>query len=287
MIMSEATYQKPEAVSYGKALSTGREKLGLTIKDVASRLNLQPEIIAALETEDSNTLPAPIYVRGYIRSYARILKLDEENLISLYNTNAGKAPELLPEVKHTQIRSSDKPVKIATYMVSFGLVLLLFAWWQSHFIVNDNPNQESKDNVKVYNTEHGGALNYDYEIVIHPDTPFINQINYDENGLTEQESAAPDDVQTDNMDLAGNGGDDSDSVNLVVEKDSWIEVSDADDKKIYLGIAKTGETINLGGKAPFTVILGYAPGVKVSFNGKPFNTEPFTSAGVARFVLTR
>ena len=281
------TDQIPEAASYGKVLSSRREKLGLTIKEVASRLNLQPEIITALETEDSSILPAPIYVRGYIRSYARILKLDEENLISSYNTNAGKAPELLPEVKHTQVRSSDKPVKLATYMISFGLVLLLFAWWQRHFIVNDNSDQESQDDVKVYNTEHGGALNYDYEIVIHPDTPFINPINYDENGQTEQESVAPDDVKADDMGPAVNGGTDSDSIKLVIEKDSWIEVSDADEKKIYLGIARAGETINLTGKAPFTVILGFAPGVKVSFNGKPFNTESFTDAGVARFVLTR
>ena len=282
--MQEVTDQKPEAISYGKMLSIGREKQGLSIKEIASRMKLQPEIITALESEDRDSLPAPIYVRGYIRSYARILKLDEEYLISLYNTNAGKAPELLPEVKHTQIRSSDKPVKVTTYMVSFGLVLLLLAWWQSHYVINNKTDRDSTYDVNVY-TDHGGALNYDYEIIIHPDTPFINQIDYDENGMPVQATSMAE-VQTDTMELTGTEASITDHLILIIEKDSWIDISNADNQKVYLGTAKAGETINLDGKAPFKVVLGYAPGVKVSFNGKPFDTGPFTDAGVARFVLS-
>lgn len=282
--MTDVTDQKTEVVSFGQELKTSREKQGLSTSEIASRLNLQPEIISALEAEESDALPAPIYVRGYIRSYARVLKLDEDYLIELYNTNAGTAPELLPEVKHTQARSSDKPVKIVTYLISFGLVLLLLAWWQSHFIVDDT-DRESHYDVEVY-TEYGGALKYDYDIVIHPDTPFINQISYDESGQLEALTTIEENVLSVYEEPGRSVQGTLDNITLVIEKDSWVEVSDSDNKKIYLGMAKTGKTIKLDGKAPFSVLLGFAPGVKVIFNGKSFDTEPFTDAGVARFNLT-
>lgn len=68
----------------GEILTRAREKLALSRKEIASRLNLREDIIVALDTNNLNDLPAPTYVRGYIRSYARAVSLDADDLINIY-----------------------------------------------------------------------------------------------------------------------------------------------------------------------------------------------------------
>jgi cytoskeleton protein RodZ len=52
-------------------------------------------------------------------------------------------------------------------------------------------------------------------------------------------------------------------------------------------MGKPGEEINITGAAPFNVLLGYSPGVMVTFNGNKFDTEPFTKGSIARFTLSK
>lgn len=68
--------------SAGKALREAREVRGYTIDEVASRLKLPPRYVHALENDDFAALPEPTFVRGYVRAYARLLRLDEEALLA-------------------------------------------------------------------------------------------------------------------------------------------------------------------------------------------------------------
>jgi cytoskeleton protein RodZ len=282
--------------SPGYLLKKAREKLELTQGDVASQLNLQIHIVEELEANDIDSLPASTYVRGYIRSYARIVNLNADALIDLYNNDAKAPPEILPDVKHHgQVSSSDKPVKAATYLIIFGLVLLLLAWWQSHFIVGqENLFSESKD--------HDGGLSYTYKIVIHPDTLYLEKEVEQKNEISGLPLYEPiQDSLVETLALPGplaidttleglsneiiNRGIGTDHLSFIISNESWIEVRDVDNKKIFQDIAMPGERINLGGKAPFSVIIGFSPGVKVIFNGNPFDTESHTDGSVARFRL--
>ena len=76
-----------------------------------------------------------------------------------------------------------------------------------------------------------------------------------------------------------------DTLTLRVHVKSWIEVYDKNKQKMYMNIAQAGEKLRLKGIAPFSVKLGYSPGVEVAFNGKPFDHTPFEKDGVARFKL--
>jgi len=288
--------------SAGSLLRTAREKMELSLKDIATQLNLQSNIIQALEADDVNNLPVAAYVRGYIRSYARIVKLDPDTVISLYEGKEQKPPEILPDVKHhSQVSSSDKPVKAMTYLITFGLVLLLLAWWQSHFIVGKNLMTDLEDN-----TPNKGALSYTYDIVIHPDTPFLEDNTEGTELIIELPPYDPEsdstnmqfDNNTDEKDqkvehpavskLAtqiDNIGTGPDRLSLSFSEKSWVEVYDVNKKRIYMDTANPGDKLDLSGTAPFSVILGFSPGVKVIFNGKPFNQEPYTNAGIARFTL--
>ena len=126
-----------DITSPGKLLRAHREKLELSAQEVAKRVHLDIKVIEAIEDDNYASIPSPIYVRGYLRSYAKVVGADAEHVIGIYNADTpSELPEILPEVKPpTQASSSDKPVKAFTYLISLGLVLLLLVWYQSNFVV--------------------------------------------------------------------------------------------------------------------------------------------------------
>jgi cytoskeleton protein RodZ len=71
-------------LSPGQRLKQAREKLGLSRAEVAERLFLNAGFVAHLEDDEFDQLPGPTFVKGYIKSYSRILNLSPEPLIALY-----------------------------------------------------------------------------------------------------------------------------------------------------------------------------------------------------------
>lgn len=65
-----------------------RERQRLSLEQIASRTRIQQHHLQALEEEDFASLPAKVFVKGFVRSYARSLGLDEENAIQLFLTSS-------------------------------------------------------------------------------------------------------------------------------------------------------------------------------------------------------
>lgn len=66
---------------------------------------------------------------------------------------------------------------------------------------------------------------------------------------------------------------------------SYVEVTDADDNQLVSDTKQAGTTLELDGKAPFTVKLGFAPGVTVFYNGDKVDLNPYTRRNIAEFKL--
>jgi cytoskeleton protein RodZ len=73
-------------VSLGAVLAERRGERGLTIEQVASATRVRAEYLRALEADQSERLPAPVYAKGYLRTYARYLGLDPEPLVELLHS---------------------------------------------------------------------------------------------------------------------------------------------------------------------------------------------------------
>jgi cytoskeleton protein RodZ len=115
----------------GDRLQAARIQLGLSIEDIASRMHLSLGILQSIEENNFDSLTAPIFVKGYLRAYARLVSLDENEMIQLYvdfysnedppiNTTTQTVPE---------ISAQDARVKWMTYLVIIILIALLSAWW--------------------------------------------------------------------------------------------------------------------------------------------------------------
>jgi len=304
MIMAEKSqhqHNESQQLKPGQILKQARERLGLEQKDIASQLNLQVDTIEAVENDAAEKLPASTYVRGYIRSYARIVRLNGDELIKLYENDAASPPEIIPDIRqHHQATSHDKPVKAVTYLITFGLALLLIAWLQSHYIVEKSTPIKEND-VEVTDIEE--TINDSHQVYYYPnvdikdyDFPESRLKPYSETdvspGLTTETIGGfiNDNISSDTVlagpESAGAVISGEDQIIFIIKKESWIEVHDSGNNRLYLGTAKQGEEININGVAPFNVLLGYSPGVEVTFNGKKFDPGPFSKGGIAKFTLS-
>lgn len=105
------------AVSLGKMLREARERAGLSVADMAHQIKFAPRQIEALEADDFQHLPEMAFVRGFVRSYAKILNLDAQPLLeALPRPNVSPMP-LMPA-------SVEVPYPVATSPQLYNLIWL-------------------------------------------------------------------------------------------------------------------------------------------------------------------
>jgi len=109
----------------GLVLKEHRERNGHNTYEVAEALCLSPEIITALEEEDYDNLPEPPYIRGYLRSYAKFLEIDAEEIVTRYEKQRGADPKDLEyHFKPSRNGALSEPA-ISANVIRLGLLSVL------------------------------------------------------------------------------------------------------------------------------------------------------------------
>ena len=133
-----AVKQDPQLVEHldgrgpGAHLRNAREEAGMTVDAVAEALLLKSKTLELLEADAHDRLPAPTFVRGYLRGYARVLGLPSGPILEMYDRQGFEPPPLNKDAtESTQAHTSDIPVRLVTYAVAVVLALLVGLWWHS------------------------------------------------------------------------------------------------------------------------------------------------------------
>ncbi len=155
---TEANQEKSNVNSTGERLRSARELIGLTQQNVAERLCLKLTTIREIEEDRVSPDLASTFLRGYIRSYARLVQVPEEELLPLL---AHQAPVKATKVQPMQSYSLGKWRKkrdgwlmIFTWLVLFVVVGLTGAWWwQNHKAAQDDLVSMSDQNAAVSNED--------------------------------------------------------------------------------------------------------------------------------------
>jgi cytoskeleton protein RodZ len=79
-------------MSLGERFRAAREQRGLTLSDVAEQLRIRSVYLAAIEEENWKAIGAPVYIRGFLRTYARYLGLDPEEAVAAFNAAENVLP---------------------------------------------------------------------------------------------------------------------------------------------------------------------------------------------------
>jgi cytoskeleton protein RodZ len=298
--------------SFGGQLKSARERSGLSMEAVADTLRLDPKCVAALEQEDFSNLPAPIYVRGYIRAYAQLVRCEADALIAQYNAQAVPEPALTPVVSlFQQADGQERNVRLL-WMVGgvAALVLMLIAGgWLIHVgtredvaavepvatePASEDASPDALPNITEFSSTSDPAIALLGEQAVTPAEPVgpqaaapvpptpNNSVVFEEQSVVQAPAGLPKD---DAIILSSPTG--KDRLRLVFLGESWAEVFDANGYRLIFGLFNEEmQPVLVQGQAPFQMTLGDARRVSISINGQIFHVDSYIQQNnMARFMI--
>jgi len=128
-----------QADSVGALLKQTREQKGLTTADVATHLRLKVSQIEQIEAEQWDPAVSVTFMRGYLRAYARLLKLSEKEILQNFELQAAylrnQAKPMHSFSKKNRLDAVDNRFMLATYLLVVLLIGLFLVWfWQTHWL---------------------------------------------------------------------------------------------------------------------------------------------------------
>jgi cytoskeleton protein RodZ len=292
----------------GGRLHQVRESLGLSRAEVASQLHLAERLVKALEAGDEEHLPPMSYIIGYLRSYARLLHLPADELLAeLHTDQEGLNPIIATSSAKVEASSRDLSVRLVTYLIVAGLVVLLAVWWYNQRVEKpEEPDSAVVETIKPGQSgelvlpptvsevvdegtdSQPGAVSAQEEVIAEQPEQSEEAPVGDESMVAESPASEPTRIEPIIEEQQVNVvPDDAEfqELRLVFEQESWVEVEDATGKQVIFGLFSAGRVVDVRGVAPFEILLGYAPGVELYYNGSLFNHRPYQRQDVARFTL--
>lgn len=135
------------AESPGRRLRVQRQSRGLEIERIATQMHLRRDVVEALEQDRYENLPAPVYVAGYLRNYARLLGLDPAQILAAYHAmlppgEPGATPvEQAPRRPRAAVRSKLPGRLIALLLIGAVIGGAVF-WWQGRDGLDAGPGSD-------------------------------------------------------------------------------------------------------------------------------------------------
>ncbi len=272
--------------SFGARLEWERERLGLTITDVAARLRLHPKQVRALEQESLKALPEAAYIRGFVRSYARVLSLDPAPLLADLGLKLAPAAD---SVVDGMARARDfSPVHAAARehasrkVVMAGAVLLLIAlgglgWYATH-----QPRPESPPTVTPAPAAAPASSSPAPGTAIDSASTAASAATAPSTGaaaMPDPAAAATDPASLTTPLLP------APLLKVRFTGPSWIEVKDAEGKVLLSQHSAAGAEHVIEGTPPFYVVIGDATKAAVEVRGESYDLTQYTRQYVARFTV--
>ena len=125
---SSAAVKGPSAL-----LAEARQRLGLSQKEVAEKLYLTTSFIKHIDDGEFSRIPKEAFIRGYLRTYARVVELSGDEIVALYDSElqvAGPIPELQGVTEEDLGSASITGPVLKTALISLaGMVLIVAVFW--------------------------------------------------------------------------------------------------------------------------------------------------------------
>lgn len=310
------------SASPGEQLKSERESQGLSVAEVAGGLNLRPAVIRGLEKDSYEEVPVAVYRRGYLRAYAHLLGIEDKPVLDAYRARFGGEES---ERRVTPVQMARPPSRIGawlfrlvTLLVIAGLIGLTLMWWQSRG-GNEPPGVGDSSPVAV------DGLDGTTTTIAEPEAPTVRQApeeslpplpeESERLGLVEDPDALADEtaeIDTDTALALALALTDSEpeiadeaaseqvageeevaatsatrrQLELTFNEQSWTEIFDANNQRIFVGLQEPGTTARVEGEPPFRLTVGNATGVELVWAGDSVDLRARAGANnVARFTL--
>jgi cytoskeleton protein RodZ len=264
---AETAVKEKEGAKLGSFLREQRERMNLSHDQIVQKIRLRRTLIEALENEAWERLPPPVFVRGFLKSYARILGLDEKEVMDLYRRAAPLETEALRPLP-TRRKSSRALVLVVLLMLALAACIFFFRRAQSSG--GDGAMRQSLSGAepagpppRVENKSgKGQEVVGNSSIVAIPDAPKpeVAETPPREAAFSEEVSPAPaapaPEKETPWMVLKGK-----------VKEKTWVSIS-VDGKEPGESIFQKGASPEWKAKKGFDVVLGNGAGMDFDLDGR-------------------
>jgi len=282
--------------SLGLVLASARKEANLTIESVADRLKLSPKQITQLEQDDYLTLGPTTFVKGYIKAYCSLLKLDHAQTLTLFHApdNVTEKKRMQSFSRRTEKEANDSRLMLVTYLISAAVLGSSgFMYWQA----TSNESEVIVPEVNNVLPQSEQSTSVQKDTLLEPDYSSNKPVNTQplmlpqDNGLTQYVGEAS--TESAEQITEPNKENVISSENVVMlstivmrfNDDSWVEIFDASSERIAFGVKKSGYTMTVQGVAPFSVVLGRHQFVNVELDGQSIDLSSLPRNRSAKFKL--
>ena len=306
--------------SVGTALREARVHLGLSVDEVSHHVKFAPRQIEALEADDFEHLPETAFLRGFVRSYARLLQLDSTPLLAALP----HAPEQLisqedkaqAEVPYPNIYTERKQNIIwLAAALAVAVALGLTAW-----LLGDGQKEQTSSKVAVSTSQNATVETLVQPEIVPvsaiPETTTVSSVS-DTQPVTEipgsqklvtgravaeinktaevkntpQVVVPP--AQTATLPVASPAVKPATATNLpgqvaihmTFDGDSWVEITESNGKYLLSQINRAGSELTVNGTPPVSLVIGNSKSVHLYFKGQAIDLAQHTKVAVARLTL--
>lgn len=299
--------------SPGQSLREAREALGMSVFEVAQSLRLSRKQIESMEANAWSELPGMTSIRGFIRNYARLVRLDSAPLLAMLEEKAatpGNAGNLeLPKATTATLPEPGDHQRKDVFAVSSGVIMVVLAVAAFFFLPDGflaklipakDTAQETKAaaDVPLANPQVLTPPAAPAEPVMPPASqpqanapeappPVLNVPAAPATAVPSPAPATPAAVPTvlTTPPAPAAPAAVSGAIRLNFAGASWVEVRGKGDKIIFSQSNTAGSEKEVVGEGPYSLVIGNAAQVKLSYKGKPVDLEPHTKGAVARLTL--
>ena len=288
------------ASSDGAELARAREERGLALTDVAQQLKFAPRQLEALEQERFEQLPGGTFVRGMVRAYARLLKIDAEPLLGRLadRFDAPDSSSLAARYKQPVPFSDGARRSTFIYLgASLGVLLAVGAiawqWYREQHVRHASvaaapkvaPAAKSAPAVVAAPPKAAEKV-----VVAAKEKAIPAAVEKTEKvEKVEKTDKMPDDKAERALKEAAliqkpipSG------VHRIVfrcEEEAWLEVKDAAGRQLLSSLNPAGCERVVQGRGPFELVIGNASHVQVLHNDRSLDLRPHTKQDIARFTI--
>ena len=305
-----------QAVGPGQLLRNAREQLGWTREQVASRIHLRLTLIAAIESDTYDKHTSHTFIRGYLRTYAKLVGIPEETILAAYDKLGLTPPDNIDMQsfsRRSRQQASDSRLKVVTWLVILVLIALSVAWWWQSTtrrsagdealaatemsttaaptadtatvaVANDATAPAQDVSAAAATIVAPAAAVSDAAATLAPASAAVALTDASGAVSTVADVAASGATATESEETAVDPAT-APQLKMSFTADCWLDVKDAKGKTLFSGLKKANDELVLEGAEPLKFIIGAPMAVKLDYKGKSFDMSRYNNGRTARFSL--
>lgn len=295
-----------QAAGPGQLLRNAREQLGWTREQVASRIHLRLTLIAAIESDTYDKHTSHTFIRGYLRTYAKLVGIPDETILAAYDKLGLTPPDNIDMQsfsRRSRQQANDSRLKVVTWLVILVLIALSVAWWwQSTARRSAGDEALAATEMSATANPQGATLSSAADVV----DPVLMPVASDAMATAaeptvsgaaatapqvEASSAAVATVTSASVAMLPVADDatvdpaKAPQLKMSFTADCWLDVKDAKGKTLFSGLKKANDQLVLEGSEPLKFIIGAPMAVNIEYQGKSIDMSRYNNGRTARLSL--